>query len=337
MNNNCVEKMYMCPICFELFTEEEAKKMLYIHKHDDIDSCNEIDFLIPIDKPIAESIAKMNKKGWTTNFSCSGHYSNEHTFSEFYVVFELDDSNFHLIPYLMKFEPVGLEYEIERNSILDISGLTNYRCRISPRNKDYWFTTEFTLGSNIAESDDRPLFTEKDYDKLLKWKDKVYQKSFEEWVDKLPNLFLYKNYVTEESDIDDSVKDDIKIKDNIKDDRTRLYELKQKISYNLDLHIYKDYPRQGFINICKGIRKDIIDALKIIHNANSHNQNLPGKINTNNAAEVCSILEYLNEGRSISIANFNSIMKILNLNYIVTVIHSVYQIQKRPEIEPIID
>lgn len=302
-----VKKLYMCPNCFELYTKEEAEKMNNIHFHPEIsENCNEADdYLIPIDEPIAESIAKMNKKGWKTNFSCSGHYCENHTFSEFYVTFELDDYNFSYLPGLLMLEPVGMEYEIERNSTLDLSGLTCYRCRISPRNKDYTFTSLFTLNSK-ERIDGKPIFSEKDYEKFIGWRDRVYHKSFQEWVDRLPCIK------------DESIYDNIDLEDN-KYASDILNELKSEVSDYLSDKIDIEYYRQGFIDICKSIRKNIISALEIINDANKHNANIPGNINTNNAKEVANIYKSLKEGGPISTVKFDTIMKILNLNYCIEI------------------
>ena len=282
-----VEKMYMCPNCFELFTKEEAEKMNNIHVHEDSDSCSEVDdYLIPIDKPIAESIAKMNKKGWKTLFSCSGHYYGTHTFSEFYVTFEIDDFSFHMLPKLMMLEPVGMEYEIERNSTLDISGLTCYRCRISPRNKDYTFMELFTSNYNI-EVDDKPLFEEKDYEKYMGWKDRVYHKSFQEWVDRIPCL-------NDSIDVDTTKSDIYKELDDI------INKLNEYLSDKID----KEYSKQGFIDICRVCRSKFIDALKIVSD-------------TSKTKMSKSLHNSLAENSPISIKVFNDIMNELNINYFV--------------------
>lgn len=303
-----IEKMYMCKVCFELFTEEEAKQMNYMHNDHDFEyyDCDENNYLIPIDKPIAESIAKMNKKGWITQFCCSGHYVDTHTFSEFYVTFGLDTTDnlkaLTFIPELICREPVGLEYAIERDCNADLIGSTNYRCRLSARNKDYSFSEAYSFNTDTPIGD-KLLFDESAYEKWMGWRDRVYHKSFQEWVDALPDL----NEVIFDSETNKYYANE----DNSKPCKcnNRLREITSDIDEYLSMNIDKDYYRQGFIDICKKIRKSIMEALEIIIDNNKENAEL--------VKNTKSMYDRLKEGCPISINGFNEIMVELNLNYFV--------------------
>ena len=162
-----MEKRFMCRDCYKLYTPEQAKEMNYRCCNADADSY----YMAEIDEPIAKDIAKLNKKGYITDYCCAGHYDPSiKARTPFYVGFRIDAKH---ISSILEIVIDSLIYNvITSNENFE----TKYLVRLYPDRELNYFL------DNLKEYD------EEYYNKFQLWRDKIYRLAFHGWVNLLPDI-----------------------------------------------------------------------------------------------------------------------------------------------------
>ena len=87
--------------------------MVYIDKQNFNISVDKVDNSFECDDMIADTVSLLNRKGYTTKYSCSGHPSTNFRLVDTYIAFDKDIK----LPYIpdYKIDPISFEYVKEHN------------------------------------------------------------------------------------------------------------------------------------------------------------------------------------------------------------------------------